>query len=147
MVTQDRLLAGVFVVLWSAAYIFSKIFVNNVGPFTGCVLRFGGASILFAAILIFRRPRWPSLSNVGHSAVVGVLMLALQFGGVYGGLALGASSGFSALVIGSTPLATSLVVSLQGHRQRSRHWWGPVSYTHLTLRRSTLCRSRWSPYH
>src|SRR5680860_1341319 len=24
---------------------------------------------------------------------------------------------------------------------------GPVSYTHLTLRRSTLCRSRWSPYH
>ena len=22
-----------------------------------------------------------------------------------------------------------------------------VSYTHLTLRRSTLCRSRWSPYH
>ena len=23
----------------------------------------------------------------------------------------------------------------------------PVSYTHLTLRRSTLCRSRWSPYH
>ena len=23
----------------------------------------------------------------------------------------------------------------------------PVSYTHLTLPRSTLCRSRWSPYH
>ena len=22
-----------------------------------------------------------------------------------------------------------------------------VSYTHLTLPRSTLCRSRWSPYH
>ena len=24
---------------------------------------------------------------------------------------------------------------------------GAVSYTHLTLPRSTLCRSRWSPYH
>src|SRR5450756_817593 len=24
---------------------------------------------------------------------------------------------------------------------------GPVSYTHLTLPTSTLCRSRWSPYH
>ena len=23
----------------------------------------------------------------------------------------------------------------------------PVSYTHLSCRRSTLCRSRWSPYH
>ena len=25
--------------------------------------------------------------------------------------------------------------------------FGPVSYTHLTLRRYSLCRSRWSPYH
>ena len=24
---------------------------------------------------------------------------------------------------------------------------GPVSYTHLTRRRYSLCRSRWSPYH
>ena len=24
---------------------------------------------------------------------------------------------------------------------------GSVSYTHLSCRRSTLCRSRWSPYH
>ena len=24
---------------------------------------------------------------------------------------------------------------------------GPVSYTHRRCRRSTLCRSRWSPYH
>ena len=27
------------------------------------------------------------------------------------------------------------------------NWQSPVSYTHLTLPRSTLCRSRWSPYH
>ena len=27
------------------------------------------------------------------------------------------------------------------------HWTEPVSYTHLTLPTTTLCRSRWSPYH
>ena len=28
-----------------------------------------------------------------------------------------------------------------------QNWETPVSYTHLTLPTSTLCRSRWSPYH
>ena len=42
-------------------------------------------------------------------------------------------------------------VPLSDGFRRLRAWLGigvgPVSYTHLTLPRSTLCRSRWSPYH
>jgi drug/metabolite transporter (DMT)-like permease len=122
--TRIRLLAGTFVILWSAAYIFSKVLITHVAPFTGCVLRFGGASVLFGLILIIRRPSQPALSAIGHSAVVGLLMLALQFGGVYGGLALGASSGFAALVIGSTPLATTVLAAILGQKQRANQWWG-----------------------
>ena len=121
---QNRLLAGLFVVLWSSGYIASKVLLTNLAPFTSGMLRFGLAAMLFLFILGIRRPIWPGWGPVAHSGIVGILMLALQFGGVYAGLKLGASSGFAALVIGSTPLATSLVVAIQGERQKANHWWG-----------------------
>ena len=36
-----------------------------------------------------------------------------------------------------------LIKKKDGHKYKVK----AVSYTHLTLPRSTLCRSRWSPYH
>ena len=63
---------------------------------------------------------------VWHSAAVGLLTLALCFGGVYEAFSLGSSSGFAALVIGSMPLATSLTAAALGEKQRVNHWFGLV---------------------
>ena len=60
------------------------------------------------------------------SAVVGVLTMGLQFGGVYAAFALGASAGLSALVIGTMPLSVALGSWLLGERIAPRQWLGFV---------------------
>jgi drug/metabolite transporter (DMT)-like permease len=120
----DSLPAAVFVVLWSTGYIAGKIAVTHAAPFTTLSLRFGGAALLFALLMLLRGTALPPLRVLLHSAVVGLLTLALQFGGVYGAFALGASSGFAALVIGSMPLAVSLTAAALGERQPAGHWLG-----------------------
>lgn len=121
---RDSLPAAAFVFLWSTGYIAGKIAVTHAAPFTTLTLRFGGAALLFAAIVLLRRPQWPDRAALLHSAVVGLLSLVLQFGGVYGAFALGASSGFSALVIGCMPLTTALAAAALGERQRGSYWLG-----------------------
>jgi drug/metabolite transporter (DMT)-like permease len=121
---RESLPAAAFVVLWSTGYIAGKIAVAHAAPFTTLTLRFGGASLLFALLVLLRRTRLPAPAVLLHSAVVGLLTLALQFGGVYGAFALGASSGFAALVIGSMPLAVSLSAAALGERQPAGHWLG-----------------------
>lgn len=121
---RESLPAGAFVVLWSTGYIAGKIAVEHAAPFTTLTLRFAGASLLFALLVLLRRTALPPARVLLHSAVVGLLSLALQFGGVYGAFALGASSGFAALVIGSMPLAVSLSAAALGERQPASHWLG-----------------------
>jgi len=112
------------VVLWSTGYIAGKVAIAHAAPFTTLTLRFGGASLLFALLVLLRRTPLPAPRVLLHSAVVGLLTLALQFAGVYGAFALGASSGFAALVIGSMPLAVSLTAAALGERQPASHWLG-----------------------
>lgn len=121
---RESLPAAAFIVLWSTGYIAGKIAVAHGAPFTVLTLRFGGAALVFAAIAAVRRMPWPSRREVLHSAVVGLLSLALQFGGVYGAFSLGASAGFAALVIGAMPLATSLTATVMGERQSALRWFG-----------------------
>jgi drug/metabolite transporter (DMT)-like permease len=116
--------AAAFVVLWSTGYIAGKIAIEHSAPFTALTLRFGGAALLFFAFVLARRPRWPGARDLLHSGIAGLLNLALQFGGVYGAFALGASSGFAALVIGCMPLATSLTAAALGEKQPASHWFG-----------------------
>ena len=48
----------------------------------------------------------------------------------------------------TTPVAAGMVVHTQtGRLKQLRKGVMAVSYTHLTLPRYSLCRSRWSPYH
>jgi len=61
---------------------------------------------------------------LAHSAVVGLLSLALSFGGIYEGLRLGVSTGVSALFIGAMPLATGVIGLAFGERLSPRQWLG-----------------------
>jgi drug/metabolite transporter (DMT)-like permease len=123
---RESLPAAAFVVLWSTGYIAGKIAVEHAAPFTTLTLRFGGASLLFGLLVLLRGTRPPPARVLLHSAVVGLLTMGLQFGGVYGAFALGASSGFAALVIGCMPLAVSLTAAALGERQPASHWLGLV---------------------
>lgn len=113
-----------FVLIWCTGYIAAKVLVAHSGPFTALCLRFAATAVIFGTLCVVGRAVWPHPREVMHSAVVGLLQLALQFGGVYGALKLGASAGVAALVIGAMPLTVSAFSLLLGERISRRQWLG-----------------------
>ena len=119
------LLTCSFVVLWCTGYPAGKICLEHAAPFTLLVLRFGAATILYV-ILYFasERKSLPSWRESRHSLVTGFLSLALQFAGVYLAIALGASAGLAALVIGTMPIVTALFGRVVGEPVGFVQWIG-----------------------
>jgi drug/metabolite transporter (DMT)-like permease len=123
---RGRAMVVAFVLLWCSGYPAGKLAVQHGGPFTVLLLRFVAAAAIFAVLAAFARAAWPGWRALGHSAAVGLLSLALSFGGIYEGLHLGLSTGVSALFIGAMPLATALFARLAGERL-SRWQWGGLA--------------------
>jgi drug/metabolite transporter (DMT)-like permease len=119
-----RVMAGAFVVLWCTGYPAGLIAVQHAAPFTILFLRFGLAAAIFAAMALSVRAPCPTWREVGHNAVVGVLSLAVSFGGIYEALRLGIGTGVAALFIGALPLATAMLGLLLGERLRAVQWIG-----------------------
>lgn len=117
-------MAAAFLLLWCSGYPAGKLAVLHGGPFTLLLLRFVAAAAVFGALAAVAGATWPGWRALGHSAVVGLLSLALSFGGVYEGLRLGVSTGVAALFIGAVPLATALFASFAGERLGRWQWGG-----------------------
>jgi len=122
------LLPILFIVLWSTGYIAGKIGIAYTGPFSLIFIRFSSAAFILFLIAIVTKARWPdSWQKAGHIAVVGLLIQALQFGGVYSGLNNGVSAGISALIIGSMPLFAALGSAwLLAEKISRRQWQGLI---------------------
>jgi drug/metabolite transporter (DMT)-like permease len=114
-----------FVLLWCTGYPAGKIALDHAPPFTLLTLRFGAAALIYILLFfLFAKQAWPSWRESRHSIVTGFLSLAMQFGGVYLGIALGASAGFAALVIGTMPVVTALFGTFVGEPMRAVQWIG-----------------------
>lgn len=123
-VWRDRITVAAFVLVWCTGYPAGKIAIEHGGPFTVLSLRFGIAAAIFAALALLGRAERPARADVVNSMIIGVLSLAVSFGGVYTGLALGVSTGISALIVGAMPLTTALFASAFGERLKPRQWAG-----------------------
>src|SRR5512146_1215357 len=130
--TQPESLAGnstafssaAFVVLWSTGYIAGKFGLAHAAAFNLLLVRFAGATLAFALLAIIARAGWPGWRAAARSAVVGVLSLAVSFGGVYLGVQWGAEIGVAALVIGAMPLLTAALAPWFGEHVTLRQWIG-----------------------
>ena len=121
----DRLVLPLFVVLWSSGYVVGALAIDVADPLP-----------LLAAALHAGRARGraarAALTGAGAarrsagSPSVGVLLQVVQFGGVYGGFALGVPAALSALVmLGLSPLVTTgLAVGSGQERGDARLWAG-----------------------
>lgn len=115
-----------FIAMWSSGYVVGKLAVPYAAPFTLLTLRFGlGAALLLVIALMSRAP-WPtSWKELGHLLVVGLLIQALQFSGLYTALKLGVSAGESALIVGTMPIFTALGAAVMlGERTNAKQWLG-----------------------
>ena len=126
LTTNGSVLPVLFILMWSSGYVVGKLALPFAGPFTLLFLRFGVAALVLLLVAVLTRAPWPkSRAQFAHLVVVGLLMQALQFGGLYTGLKLGVSAGVSALIVGAMPLCTAFGASVLLHeRIGPRQWIG-----------------------
>jgi drug/metabolite transporter (DMT)-like permease len=115
-----------FIAMWSSGYVVGKLAVPYAGPFTLLSLRFGVAPLVLLVVALAARAPWPgSARQLGHLVVVGLLIQALQFSGLYTALELGVPAGESALIVGTMPVLTALGAGLfLGEKTGARQWLG-----------------------
>jgi drug/metabolite transporter (DMT)-like permease len=98
-----------FIVMWSSGYVVGKMALPFVGPYTLIFIRFASAALILLAVSLATNAPWPKTrAQFGHLVVVGLLIQALQFAGLYMGLGLGVSAAVAALIVGTMPVFTAL---------------------------------------
>jgi drug/metabolite transporter (DMT)-like permease len=118
----DRLLLPLFVCLWSSGYVVGAVAIQVADPLPLLAARFTLATLL-AAPLALRRAR-PPRAQLGRLAVLALLLQIAQFGGVYGGFALGVPAALSALVmLGLSPLVTTGLAIASGQEHGDSRLW------------------------
>lgn len=119
---------GLFVLLWSTGFVSAKFGLPYAEPLTFLLLRFTLVVALMLPLALAMRAGWPGTwTQVGHVAVVGVLMQGGYLGGVFCSIHLGMSAGVSALIVGIQPILTAFASApLFGERLRLRQWSGLV---------------------
>lgn len=124
--TSASALPLLFIAMWSSGYVVGKLAVPYAGPFTLLSLRFGVAALLLLVLALAARAPWPgSARQLGHLVVVGLLIQALQFSGLYTALKLGVPAGEAALIVGIMPVLTALGAGLfLGEKTGARQWLG-----------------------
>jgi drug/metabolite transporter (DMT)-like permease len=115
----DTLLQPIFVLLWSSGYVVGALASQVSGPVPLLATRFILASLVTVpAALHTGGFRGAPLRRL---AVIGLLFQVVQFGGIYGGFALGVPAGLSALVmLGLAPLVTTGLAIAGG--QEAHDW-------------------------
>jgi drug/metabolite transporter (DMT)-like permease len=112
--------------VWGAGYVATKVGLQYAPPFTFLALRFFFGLLCLLPIVLIWRTRWPrSRAELGHLAVAGLLMHAVQLGGSHYAQYLGMSAGVSALIISCQPLLTASIASrFLNERLQPRQWLG-----------------------
>lgn len=98
-------------VIWGTTYLVIRIGVSEVPPLLFAGIRWLIAGVVFTAVLRLRGAPMPRAGEIGHLAVVGVLLLGLGNGLVVFGEQW-VASGPAALVITTTPLVLVAIESL-----------------------------------
>ena len=100
----------VFVILWSSAFITSKIIVEDASPFIALSYRFIiVALIFFVFFILFSERKFFSFKSVLEALVSGILFHGFYLGGVFYALSKGASASIIALIVSLQPIMTAVL--------------------------------------
>lgn len=115
----------IFVLLWSTGFIGARFGLPYIEPFTFLLIRFIVATSLLAILTIAMRQPWPSLSQAGHSAVVGLLLHGGYLGGVFFAIDRGMPASLASLIVSLQPILTAVLAQLALREKVSpRQWLG-----------------------
>ena len=119
---------ALFVLLWSTGFVGAKYGLPYAPPWTFLAIRLVIVAALLALWAVLRREPWPaSWTEVGHIALVGILLHGVYLACVYLAFSWGLEAGTSAVIVSIQPL---LVAALAGpllkERVTARQWLGLV---------------------
>lgn len=122
----DRVVMPLFVALWSSGYVVGAVALGVADPLPVLAVRFALASIVAVPVAL-RGGRWRG-APIARLAVVGVFLQVLQFGGAYGGIALGVPAALVALVmLGLSPLVTTGLAVATGQERADARLWAALA--------------------
>lgn len=115
-----------FILIWTSGYLGGAIVATEMSPLATNLWRFLGAAVVLGALALRRRERWPRTPRaMAAAALLGFLVFAVQFGGLYTGMAEGVSDSTTALIACSTPLLVAVIGTALGwDRLRPIQWLG-----------------------
>ena len=114
----------IFVVLWSSAFITSKIIVDNAPPFLSLSIRFGIVAFLFFLFFIFfSKDKYISFKAFKDASISGLLFHGLYLGGVFFALSKGISATLIALIVSLQPILTSFLAKIYLSETLTRYQW------------------------
>ena len=123
--TPDRLVAPLFVVLWSTGFIGAKLGMPHAEPLTFLAVRYALCVVGIGLWVWASGARWMTGRQIADAALIGVLIHAVYLGGVFCAISLGTEAGLAALVVGLQPLLTALLArQLLGERLIGVQWLG-----------------------
>jgi drug/metabolite transporter (DMT)-like permease len=123
-----RLAKGVMVPVWSSGFIVGTLAVRHADGLSILFWRMSVAAMVMAAIAAALRVPWPrDRRSIVQMVVVGLLLQAAQFVGIFLALQHGVSAGLTALLAGSSPLLVAVLATflLDEHLEPTQ-WLGSV---------------------
>jgi drug/metabolite transporter (DMT)-like permease len=110
--TRLRLGKAVMVPVWSSGFIVGTLAVRHASGLSLLFWRMSVASLVMAAIALAFRVEWPrDLRTLLEMVVVGLLLQAAQFVGIFLALEHGVPAGLVALLAGSSPLLVAVLAT------------------------------------
>ena len=115
-----------FVVLWSSAFITSKIIVENSSPFFSLTIRFIIVAIGFWVFIFFSKENFfIKTIDIYKSFISGILFHGIYLGGVFFSISLGFPASTSALIVSLQPILTNILAGpLLNELITWRQWLG-----------------------
>ena len=111
-------------ILWSSAFITSKIIVDNAPPFLSLSIRFGVvAFFFFLFFIIFSKNKKISFKAFIDASISGLLFHGVYLGGVFYALSKGISATLIALIVSLQPILTSFLAKIYLNETLTKYQW------------------------
>lgn len=96
---------------YALGYPIGNMAVNAMSPMAVLAFRFSLAGLILGAWAALARVTWPTGRKLGHVAISGLLMQAVQFCALYVAIQHGAPAVLCAVVVAMNPVATALLAA------------------------------------
>ena len=123
---MTSILSLIFIILWSSAFITSKIIVDNATPFAALSFRFIIVAIGFYLFtLYFKEKIKVNIKNIFEASISGILFHGLYLGGVFYSISIGLPASISALIVSMHPILTNILAGpILNEKVNWKQWIG-----------------------